>query len=83
LQICEPGIESGAFLVQLRNATTQLANLSHQSRVIRQNVLYGIGIAPACRVEVCLIDQVRGYFEGRSHNRDYMKLGADACIFRT
>lgn len=58
LQIRKPGVQGGALLIQLRNATAQLANLSHQPRVIRQHVLYSLGIRPTGCIEPCLLDQV-------------------------
>lgn len=71
LEVSKQLIEVRGFFIELSQAGTHLAHISNKPGVISQNVANGIQGIPGRRVELCLLDQIGGYFEGRSHNADY------------
>ncbi|WP_405121046.1 hypothetical protein [Pseudomonas leptonychotis] len=71
LKVSKQLIEVRRFSIELSQTGTHLAHVSNKPGVISQNVANRIQGIPGRRVKLCLLDQVGGYFEGRSHNADY------------
>ena len=71
-KLYQDGIELGAFLVELINTFSQIADLANESRIVIEQPLDSISTRSARCIQLSGFDQVRLKFESASHNRPYV-----------
>ena len=77
LETLQTSIEVGGFPIKLGEPGTCLAELGDKFRVVGQDVRNRVDGISRRSVEGGLFDQVRRQIESGSHNRHYIKPGAE------
>lgn len=77
LETFETSIEVGGFPIQLGEPGTCLAELGDKLGIVSQDVRNSVDRIARRRIKRGLFDQVRRQIESGSHNRHYIKPGAE------